>query len=149
MSTLREQLRDPIFRKWMTKVPTLRVIGMRPPWWVYLQREVDGPWARAAFDTYQTSYRFLTANLRDVADCALNCSRQEFQPPIVRVKAARRYYLPRLQLAEAVHWCGHCRRLVEFKYFSKHHALKGIRVDSTVKRCVICGVRQNTLKRYP
>lgn len=147
--TLQEQLKDPLFRKWMTKVPTLTVIGTRDPWWVYVQREVDGPWARAGFPRYGDAYRFLVSRLKTSADLALNCSRQEFKPPIVKVQGKRRYHLPGPWAPSGGQWCGHCRRLVEFKFFSRHHALRGINVDPSARRCVICGVRQNSIRRYP
>jgi hypothetical protein len=146
MMTLREQLQDPIFKKWFSTPPRERVdAAMTPPWYVYVQTKVDGPWARAEFKSWKKGYKWLKRHLKDYHDMSLTHKRQEFQPPVVREGGKRRYHLPP---APGHIWCGYCRRMTRFAYFGRHHAFgrrKG-GVNSGDRRCSICGIRLVALR---
>lgn len=147
---LKEQLRDPIFRRWMTKTPRLRNIGSSEPWCVFVQKSVEGGWARKLFPEYREAYRFIAARINDFPDLTLNSRRQLFKPPIIiGDKGKPVYRLPQLKLApDAPHqWCPYCRRLSIFKPFARHHALPGMLLRY-IPRCMICGIPQQSIRRY-
>lgn len=156
---LREQLRDPVFRKWMAKPPKLKVVGANKPWIVYVQKEVDGGWALRRFQEYGDAYRFIAARINDFPDLTLNCGRQQFKPPIIVGDSGKLVYrLPQLQVPPDVPhiWCPYCRRLSIFKSFSRHHALRIIGRSGKwqsfpiryIDRCMICGNALQSIKRY-
>jgi hypothetical protein len=148
MITLREQLQDPYFRKWITTPPKLRVVGTKPPWVVYVQREVDGNWAKAEFMTYAKAFNFVKKNLKKYHDFAINCRRQGFQPPVVRIGGVKKVYKLPPGTVDGHVWCPHCRRMTLFRYFThRRHPVLG-QVDPNSARCVICGVRLESITRY-
>lgn len=145
MITLREQLRDPIFKKWFSTPPReVASAAKSPPWWVYVQKKPGGRWRRAEFASWKEGYRFVAANIKRYHDLALVHKRQAFKPPVVRDGGRRRYHLPP---AHGHEWCSYCRRMTVFKYFRKHHALPEW-ANSGERRCIICGIRLAAIKRY-
>lgn len=146
MMTLREQLADPLYRKWFATPPReVRSAAMTPPWYVYVQEKVDGPWRRAEFKSWKKGYKFVAKNIKKYHDMALSHKRQEFRPPVVSEGGRRRFHLPP---DPSSIWCGYCRRMTRFTYFQTHHAFKGRRVNSGERRCCICGTRLASVKRY-
>lgn len=147
MTTLREQLADPIYRKWFATSPKMKVSGFTPPWWVYVQREPDGPWARAEFQTWAEGYRYVAKNLKKFHDMALTHKRQLFRPPVVTEKASgkRRYHFPPGMDDPLTQWCGYCRRVTVFRYFNRHHAFPAWACAGDERRCSICGARLRTV----
>lgn len=145
---LREQLKDKTFRKWMVKVPTIRVVGNQQPWKVVVQRELEGGWGQKRFWTYPVAYDWVREHLKDFYDLTLHCQRQTFQPPVVVGSNGKlRYRLPDLPSDDPHYWCPYCRRMSEFKTFARHHNLPGIRLYDD-PRCVICGIRKKAIRRY-
>lgn len=147
MPTLREQLKDPIFRKWFAQAPREKPSAARTPgWFLYVQKDKGGPWKRGEVDSYIQGYKFIAKNLKNYHDMALSHKRQDFKPPVVKDKMTgkRRYHLPE---APGYRWCPFCRRMTKFKYFSNHHAMPKW-VDASEKRCNICGVRQGYCPVY-
>ena len=148
MTTLREQLADPIFKKWFKTFPKdYPGAGQTPPWYVWVQENVDGPWRRAEVTTYAQGYRYIKKNLKRFHDMALSHKRHEFRPPVVSDRQGRRrYHLPP---APGHNWCTHCRRMTRFLPFRRHHAFPAKWGDlGGERRCCICGNRLETIKRY-
>lgn len=149
--TLRELLKDPLYRQWFGKVPKLKFGGHERPWRVYAQDEPGGKWTRTYFPSYGKAYAFVRENLRESHDMALSCGPQGYRPPVVKVKGKRQYYVPdvvarvNLDAAVDVHkhiWCPFCRRWTLFLWYKKHHAMpKHWGTLSPDRRCKICGVR--------
>lgn len=143
--TLREQLEDPIFKKWFKLEPReKKTAAVSPPWYVYVQLKQDGPWRRAEFASWKDGYKYVKKNLKKVHDISLTHKRREFRPPVVTKLGRRRYHLPS---APGHIWCGYCRRMVRFAYFARHHALPKW-ASSGERRCSICGIRLDAIKRY-
>lgn len=148
MMTLREQLGDPIYKKWFSTPPNERGdAGITPPWYVYVQRTMDGPWQRAEFKSWKKGFKFVKKNLKTFHDMSLSHKRQEFQPPVVREGGKRRYHFPP---APGHLWCGYCRRMTRFAYFATHHAFPRRKggVNSGERRCTICGIRLEAVRRF-
>lgn len=148
---LKQQLLDDkIFRKWMARKPKIKTVGFTEPWCVYVQKEVDGGWARKLFQEYKEAYQFIAAHINDFSDLTLNSRRQLYQPPVViGHKGKPVYRLPQLRMMpDAPHqWCPYCRRLSIFKPFARHHALPGM-ILRYIPRCMICGIPQQGIRRY-
>lgn len=158
-----ELVKDPVYRKFLETKPKLPPIARdkemqkSPPWVVYVQREVGGPWGKREFWKYSEALKFLGKALKlHVHDATINCRRIGFEPPMrfVRIKgkfvtgsdgkkrqATKKVsWKPKLDAYDMEHhWCKYCRRPTVFKYFRKHKALKEGMVDSTMPRCTICG----------
>lgn len=142
--TLRELLKDPIYRKWFSKKPRIRVVTQAPPWRLYVQREEGGRWARADIRGYAKAYGAVASKLSEYYDMALHSKPQHFPPPIVRV-GKKRYYYP---CPPGHRWCTLCRRPTVFKNFRKHHAFPGMALADYEKYCSICGARAAGQKQY-
>lgn len=145
---LKEQLEDPVYKAWFSTPPREKQTATRtPPWVVYAQKDVDGPWRRAEFASWKKGHAWVMDHLADYADMALSHRRQQFQPPVVREGGKRRYHLPP---ALSFIWCGYCRRMTRFAYFARHHAFGGRKmgVNRGDRRCSICGVRLEAIRRY-
>jgi hypothetical protein len=147
-TTLREQLLDPLYKKWFATPPKEgRDAAQTPPWYVYVQENESGPWRRAAVSTYPVGYRYIQRHVNTVFDLALVSKRREFRPPVVRDRAGKRtYHLPD---APGHIWCGYCRRMTRFLYFSRHHAIPSRYGNlSGDRRCGICGIRLQAIRRF-
>lgn len=144
--TLRKQLKDPVFRKWFSQAPReTQTAAATPPWFVYVQEKKGGPWRRAEVSSWIEGYRFVARNIKRFHDMALSHKRQEFRPPVVRDHSGRRrYHLPE---APGHVWCGFCRRMTLFRYFSRHHAMPEW-ANGGVRRCSICGASLSFIKRF-
>jgi len=143
--TLREQLRDPIFKKWFSLEPREPVMATNtPPWFIYVQEIEGGPWRRAECKSWKKGYKFVRKNIKKYHDISLTHKRREFRPPVVRQLGKRKYHLPS---APGHVWCPYCRRLTRFAYFKRHHAFRS-GVNGGERRCSICGVRLAFIKRY-
>lgn len=162
--TMRDLLRDPVFRKWMTRVPTVHS-PIERPWRVWIQRERDNPWAMGDITSYARGYNALVRYIKEgVHDAALTCKVKEFNPPITGVKRAldsrgrqiklKTYYIPGKPGQSEKHvWCTFCRRPTIFTTFQRHHTFREGRArlcDNTERRCAICGIRLRGMRRvYP
>lgn len=135
---------DELFRVWFMKPPTLTALVHTPPWRIYIQAEQGGRWARGDIPSYAKAVAQINSRLRDAWDMTIHCKPQQFKPPVVR-KKGHTFWLP---LPEGHEWCSLCRRAVIFNTFNKHPALK-FGCDSTVPRCTICGMKQESMRRFP
>lgn len=164
MIQMSELVRDPVYKKYLQTKPKLPAIARSrrmmatPPWVVYVQREVAGPWGKREFWKYSEAFNFMKRALKlGVHDAAINCKRLGFDPPTRFVRIKGKYVLgsdgvkrqatkevpwkPRLDGSDPDHeWCMYCRRPTEFKYYRKHKRLTTI--DTTVRRCCICGASE-------
>ena len=139
--TLRELLRDPVYRKWFMRKPALYPAQKLPvttkeqsPWLVWVQVDEAGRWRRGFAEDYVTAFCHVKRMLEQGAND-------------VTIFSRRRSYAPPAGLTSAwpsTHdWCPYCRRPTVFWYFRKHHALRQFRdLDlSDDRRCTICGIR--------
>lgn len=163
MIPMSELVKDPDYRRYLQTPPVMPRIARdsekykRPPWVVYIQKDANGPWGKKEFWAYKDAFKFMARHLKAGAyDAALNNRRIGFDPPyrFVRIKgkyvtgsdgerrqATKRVpWRPRLLPEDREHlWCRYCRRPTTFRYFRKHKAFGSQPVDSTIKRCTICG----------
>lgn len=149
--TIRELLKDPLYKKWFSTVPKLPPDSAHtPPWRIYVQAEEGGSWARTETGGYVKAYRYVAKHIRDYHDICIQSKRHEFRPPVVKDKSTgKRHYWP---CPVGHRWCPYCRRPTVFTYFSRHHLFSGRNGFSTgtsgYKRCVICGIRLVATKDY-
>lgn len=161
-----ELIKDPTYRKFLETAPRTPPItrdarkASSPPWVVYVQREVDGPWGKKEFWKYSEAFHFFKLWMRRGAhDATINNKRFPTPPPerLVKIKGkyvtgsdgvrrqATKYITWKLPTALAMdqpqhHWCLYCRRPTMFKFFARHKRLGA--VDPTVRRCCICGASE-------
>lgn len=164
MIPMSELVKDPVYRKFLETPPRMPPIARdpkrmsTPPWVVYVQRELHGPWGKKEFWKYKDAFKFFSKALKlGVADAAINNRRIPFEPPHKVVRVRGKYQVgtdgikrqvtkmiawkPKLLAEDPDHyWCMYCRRPTEFKYYKKHKALSGeIVIDNDIPRCCICG----------
>jgi hypothetical protein len=167
--TIHELLEDKAYKEFFLKAPVMPTIYRQQqllPWRVYIQRQIDGPWAKKDLPTYGQAFALFKRYRPDIHDAAIVSRAVAFPPPhrLVRIKGVyvvnRRgiktqkiklvVWKPSLPAEEqAHHWCSYCRRPTVFAYFRIHHAF-GKEVDfgaDTVRRCTICGIRLEGLPR--
>lgn len=126
---------DPIYKKWLAKPPTLTGHVAFDPWRLFIQRNEDGGWAYRDFTHYADAYRTLAKLLPEVNDVALNCKRQAFRPPVLKVGGKKTYW-PRPEYHE---WCPFCRRPVILKKLKRHPLHPKIKWSEPKWMCGICG----------
>ena len=134
---------DEIYRQWFMKPAVITIFHSSAPWRLYVQAEESGPWARGDTRSYAKAYTGVKLRLPDAHDMAIHSKAQRFRPPVIKV-AGRRMYSP---MPEGHDWCELCRRPTVFKRFRKHAAI-GF-VDPEELRCTICGIRRESLTKYP
>ena len=125
----------------------------------------DSRWRMKRYGTYQEAFQAMKRILPKVADVAINSPALDFNPPQREVKIKGQFmerpvngkmkkiqktkmspWKPRLEVGEDQHhWCPHCRRPSIFQRVFSHTMLPssklgGVSIDSSVQRCVICGV---------
>jgi hypothetical protein len=140
--TLRDLIKDPIYRKWYAMKPIEFSVGTLP-WrvWVLTPRGWTKP--KQDFRTYAEAYNWIVRRMDQYEDLVLYSKGHEFKPPIIKYRD-KKYYWP---TPIGFRWCGYCRRPTEFKMFSRHHALTHIQ-DTHAPRCSICGARAKFQKLY-
>lgn len=146
--TMRELLRDPIYKAWLQRPPNFDrpMMGDRP--YVLWQLTPEGKWQADRFATYVKTYNAMIHALKAGAlDAACNYpGRPSTIPKVKRQGKVTRWALP-----EDHQWCPYCRRPTRWGYYHRgHHAfppsLKSA-VDPAMKRCRICGVRWEFARR--
>lgn len=149
---LRELLKDPLYRKWLAKIPhemDAQTDQHKKPWRVWVQRERDGRWAFKDFTKYSEAYKFVAQNVKGFWDMALHCKAHLYRHPRIKQGLKRVPWT----LPEGHDWCGLCRRPTIFRSFKHHHAFGRNRDGSrwqlsNWRRCSICGIRlEGLLKR--
>lgn len=141
---LRELLREPQYRAWFAKVPTITVMHHSPPWRLYVQKLEGGKWARADIRGYPEAYTAVRSRLPECHDMAIHCRPQAFRPPAVEL-SGKKSYMP---CPDGHEWCVYCRRPTVFGYFSSHPAMPHKTVADYELRCGICAARFAGMKRY-
>jgi hypothetical protein len=141
--TLRDLLKDPLYKKWFMQVPRLnpRYVANTPNWRVFCLTH-DGKWKRAEFWQYSEAYRFVAKNIKKYADLVISSKRETFKPPVIRYKGKKVYW----PCPPGHRWCGYCRRPTVFAMFSRHHAIPIWAPYD--KRCSICGARESFLPAW-
>jgi hypothetical protein len=139
--TLRDQLKDPIFRKWFSRNPQLG-----HGWRVYYQKTEGARWKYKDFDTWNEGYQYLAKKIAKVYDISLTHKLRHTRPPVVKRAGRREYYYPHTDKPQHF-WCLMCRRMTKFGYFKRHHNMP-IYLDPTQLRCRICGVRHDYQRKY-
>lgn len=160
MIPMSELVGDAVYRRYLETEPDLPEVSQNkahasPPWVVYVQREVNGPWGKREFWKYKKALKFFDRALHlGVHDAALNCKRIGFDPPFRMVRIRGKYVVgsdrvkrqatkrvlwqPKLEPGDGEHhWCRYCRRPTQFKFYLKHKRLGA--VDPNLPRCCICG----------
>lgn len=155
-------LKDPVYRKWFGKVPYLPpACRGGKPWYVYIQREEDGKWARGSFETYAAAYKYVADKGRKSHNFAIVSKTKTYLPPVYRptviVKgreekgAFKRYWT---NYPANHNWCPYCRRPTIFREFVRHHAITpihsalGLSILDPMVRCSICGIRAEGVKQW-
>lgn len=156
--TLRDLLRDPVYKKWFLRIPELQsTAATSPPWYLYLLD--NGKWKRANATTYRGALKFAAKNLREYQDIVIHSKRQPFRIPRLR----RSYNPPQykkvkgkkklVEVLEVVEWenyphdymwCPYCRRPTLWNYYMSHHAFPQAKqwvFNGRSKACHVCGLR--------
>ena len=150
-------LRDPVYRKWFARPPVLLPGSNHGhPWWVYVQREEDGPWQRAGASSYDRAYNWVKPRLRSLYDFSITSKRRAYSPPVyrpVRQDGRRSKRLVYWTEWPANHrWCPYCRRPTVFRHFTRHHADSELRRrylgPSEDRRCSVCGIREAAVEPW-
>lgn len=166
--TLRELLRDPVYKAWFLKKPKLKTASQR--WRVWVKLPGKG-WAHRDFPTFNEAMKWFVPRFKQMEDAAVACLSVESKPPVVRtgfktvvIKKVNprtaevtrvKQKVPIRQLwsnlpgrVPAEHrWCGYCRRPTVFGWYKHHHALPLV-FASYERRCRVCGVKQKFLGRW-
>lgn len=170
MISLPELLEDKQYRAFFSTVPKQGPNAMN--WRIFVQRKVDGPWAKKDFDRYADAFRRIAKELKEgrLHDGTIQSRGVAYAPPerIVKLtrggrpvmvktpsgmvqKTAIVTWRPKLPGEEEEHaWCTYCRRPVVFRWFAAHHSLRNSPVtgcvDPTDRRCTICGGREEFIR---
>lgn len=169
--TIHELLQDKQYKEFFLRAPAMPVVYRQQqmlPWRVYIQREVDGAWAKKDLPTYREAFALFRRYKPEIHDAAIMSRAVAFAPPhrLVRIRGQYRevvrkgkkekvqvtklvVWKPKLPQEESPHqWCTYCRRPTVFRYFSKHHAFgKNMNITQDELRCMICGIRLDGLPR--
>lgn len=168
MIRLQELLEDERYRQYFCKVPrSPNFHNGHKNWRVFVQREIDGPWAKRDFEKYAEAFRFTKKWLPKCHDAAIQSRARQYKPPmrfvalkkngqplfiigsdgVKRRKTKMVLWQPRLLPEDEHHeWCPYCRRPTVRAWFSKHHNFPdGIRNNGEL-RCVICGAPDGLIR---
>jgi hypothetical protein len=163
--TMRELLKDSLFKKWMMKPPNLGVTicYSGKPWRVWVQRELNGRWGKRDFAKYSEAWNFFVKHLKEGAyDAAISSKVKPFPPPVEKykkqeytvkgktyVKRVPVFYIPKVPGMNPQHeWCPHCRRPTIFTTYRRHHAFAQ-RFNGEIKqRCSVCGIAWDNIRHY-
>lgn len=143
--TLKELLNDKAYAKWITITPRISVKGASKPWMIYAKKTKKGPWAKSEVATYDQALKWAMKHLDEYYDIVIHSRRQAFRPPLLK-KAGVNHFWP----TPTGHvWCPYCRRPTLFLNFSSHHAIpKKYPLQSYEKRCSICGIKLQSIRRF-
>ncbi len=166
--TFREQLQQyPAIKKLLQTVPTEPCQPVSAPWRIYARRPGKETYFRRDFWRYKEAYRYLADGIkkrdpvdgsRYFADISITSKRQRFDCPTRVVKVTRggkpvmvngrqQTRIVPLKPPPGHLWCMYCRRFTIFTYFVTHHAFRSEQaemMDSSHRRCCVCGVREST-----
>lgn len=148
-------LEDATFAKWINVVPKLKSAHVdAPPWQVMTQQTREGGWHRRVFSDYEEALDSLQGLVGvEVWDVTLGCRREQFPPPLLKIRTGRGIRRRRWTRYPETHfWCGYCRRPTRFiRGFVSHHALTGHwgqgDLDPGLRRCWVCGIPLGSIRR--
>lgn len=137
---------DPLFKKWLAKPPEIRGHVAFDPWRLYIQREEGGGWAYKDFREYPDAYRTLAKHISTAYDLALNCKRQAFKPPVIKVKIDGKRVKTYWPCPTFHEWCPFCRRPVILRKLRRHPAHPSVKWSDPILMCGICGARAEFIR---
>lgn len=136
---------NPIFDKWMDKVPSTNGTDIVRPWRLVIL--IEGNWYKKEVKTYEKGLKILRRHLHEWDDGALQSKVIPFAPPVVRRDGKRERFMPGVPGQTPGHaWCAYCRRPTLMALFSRHHIVK--RCVAWEPRCTICGHRKENLPKW-
>lgn len=117
----------------------------KQPWqvWAYKQNGVARNWDTECFSTYREAWADLVREYKDryYDDIAIVCK------PVLFPRPATCSQNPDHYPPWDFRWCNRCRRPSWFDEYPNHHALCNAPVVETeIKRCFYCGVRESYLQ---
>jgi len=167
MPTMRELMKDPLYRAYMKRVPpAVHANTNGEPWQIWVETP-SHKWLTKTFATYPEVWSVFVKKFRDPAaarDVTITSRRVFYAPPgewyDQKVRRPRRPTPDNPKTSHVVleprwrqlftwpdidlHWCGRCRRPVNWlPLFENHHALRRqptISPDDNF-RCILCGIR--------
>jgi hypothetical protein len=144
--TLRELVRDPIYRPYFTHRPKLYACQARVdarPWAVYgrlmvADEDAAPRWRAGTYRTYHDAFAVVKDALRNdqtYTDVALVSRSVLYHPPVGLVWT---------RWGARLEWCGRCRRPTYYRKRPNHHALRHAPVltSDEAYRCYYCGMRR-------
>lgn len=145
--TIRELLRDPVYRTYVKKTPVMPAHHMFP-WQVWGLTTAKGTWKTKRYPTYREALDQMIAMLKapgttghKFADVAITSLPVFYAPPA------------KLQWSPFLDWCSRCRRPTSFSSYddeTTHHALRHriALTEDLPHRCVYCGIRKVAMPSY-
>lgn len=155
MITLPELLEDPKYREFFLTPPkVLKPLEGQKPWRIFVQRDVDGPWAKREYERYADAFKTIRTYLKGgrLHDGTIQSRGIAYGPPqkVARVvqggkpvyhtragkqildsagrpvqKTVTVLWRPKLDASDEPHtWCTYCRRPTVFRWFVNHHAIR-------------------------
>lgn len=165
--TIRELLRDPVFKKYFLTTPELpaHYTPDKLPWKLYVLKEGEHIWRSKRFGTYRDAFDGFKKMLPTITNAAINNPALSFMPPVRNVKVKGKVdskgkpiirslvWKPQLTDDMSPHnWCPYCRRPSIFK-FMLPKAVKGqfqLPMSEPKMRCIICGASDSVVDlRHP
>jgi len=169
MITLKELLRDPVYRKYFLTKP--RLYGQYndfpdfKPWALAIQKQPHGQWAYKDYHDFMEAFNKLKKYVPVLNDAAIISKATGCPPPRVNVAVEGKFFVrgkKKIQVTQredwrvslpmgedARHrWCPFCRRPTVFTTFIYHPRFpssksNGMLLDPDMPRCTICGASEN------
>lgn len=169
--TIHELLRDPQYREYFLKPPTLpeHYTPENKPWKLIVMKKDESVWRTKRFGTYSEAFAGLKTMLPSITNGAINCPPLGFAPPMknYRVKGkfvgtgnkrkpliVTKVWKPRIEADMEPHnWCPHCRRPTIFRVANISRPARNGYAQvqgEPVMRCIICGASERIVNlRHP
>lgn len=169
MISMRELIKDPVYRAYLDKEPFTPAHAGSPhtsgQWVVYVRYRASGPWTRKTFRKYKKALKYFNLALEEGAyDLSFGNRRIYLKPPMRKARIKGKYvigsdgvkrqatkmveWLPKLGDSPGVHrWCGFCRRPTVFKVYRKHPAVKLPELTPRPRCCICASSEEIAVKR--
>lgn len=169
MITIRELLRDPQFKAYFTKPPTLpahyQAEGVKP-WKLLVMKKNESFWRSKRYATYAEAFAGMKKMLPTISDAAINSPALGFMPPVKTYRLKGKFdrkgqpilrtkvWTPQLEADMGQHyWCPHCRRPTIFRTVALGPRRNGTYMlpsSEAALRCFICGASERVVDlRHP